>query len=382
MTLSKAHNKATTLKQVAAEAGVSVQAASHICNGKGQRYSPDTRQRVLAAAKQLQYQANPLSRALLSGRSMSIGLVTGGLTSLLAVRYVQSMINSADSAGYLTYLNAGYHTGDDTEELFRTVRDMIGRRVDGLIMYRGRSVPESICKWLREQSVPTVFLGWAPSGWNARIRIDRQPALDAMVDHLAELGHTRAAFIPSRNAWDFPDMMIRPYARTCKKAGISLQVSKRWCLDPDSECGESARDVVKQFLRANPATTALLMNNDDGAIGAMAAARELGLSVPDDLSIVGHDDLACARLCLPALTTFRIDGHRVGVEAFAMLHTLMKQPKTEVKTITLNVEPVFRQSTGPAPSDYKYLVEPQEQRRVEGTCMAEDDFDVLRQKNQ
>src|SRR5690554_6246832 len=96
MTLSKAHNKATTLKQVAAEAGVSVQAASHICNGKGQRYSPDTRQRVLAAAKQLQYQANPLSRALLSGRSMSIGLVTGGLTNLLAVRYVQSMINSAD----------------------------------------------------------------------------------------------------------------------------------------------------------------------------------------------------------------------------------------------------------------------------------------------
>jgi len=339
----------TTLKDIATQAGVSINTVSRITRGDGASYHPDTRDRVLRIARDLDYRPNHLSRALLGGQSMAVGLLMRGLGGRVTSIRIRSILDAAQKQGYLVYVvNLEGDIDRDSEQFASAVRELIARGVDGLMVYRGVPLSPDARRFLNRQSVPTVFLDWGPPRSTHRVIFDRQVGWNELASHLAGLGHQTVAFIPSLHSYHFREHRILPAARAMSRHGIELQADRKWAVDTESSAEDVAYETVKSYLATRPTATALVMSDDQCAAGALAAARDLGLGVPDEVSITGFGDTAGARYCTPALTTIRTPRGEVGQSAFAMLHRLMTSPDASVEKEKFPTRLVARGSTGPA----------------------------------
>lgn len=346
-----------TLEQIAQRCGVSRQAVSRILGGHVERFSPQTCRRVEQVARELNYQPDPIGRALVGGRTMSIGLLTHGVGGRVPVARLQALMEMAQAAGYETYLRTTGRGTNDTERLTQAVRSLVARRVDGLIITRSVPIAADARRFFESLSVPTVFINRGPPQYNARVNFDAQSAINALAEHLAELGHRHAAFFASTGSADFLEHKIHPYQRAFARAGIEattvLEQAPQGGDGHDALRGINAEqrsyEAVQQYIADGGTATAWCMNNDESAIGALAAAREAGLRVPDDVSLVGFDDLALARFCDPPLTTIRTPRDEVSEAAFNMLERLMREPDAPVEPLLLSYELIVRTSTGPAP---------------------------------
>lgn len=344
-----------TLHEIARESGVSAQTASRILRGQVSRHNPETCERVRRVAMKLDYRPNFLSRALLGGKSMSIGLLTQGMGVSVSMARAHSATRQAREQGYLVYLVTQERRRDEVKELTAAIQDLIDRRVDGLIVQRSRPVPAAVGRFIQRLSVPVVFLDWGPPAWPAKVVIDRESAIEKLAAHLGSLGHRRAAFFANDYTVDYTENKIGPYERAFARQGIELRIEQIRLPDTPEvrlEMGDIEQrtyDTVAQFLRRDTGATALLMNNDEGAHSALAAARDQGRRVPTDVSIVGFDDLPLARYTAPALTTIRNRAADEGAAAYAMLHKLMQNPDAAVEPTVCPLELVQRGSTGPAP---------------------------------
>jgi DNA-binding LacI/PurR family transcriptional regulator len=328
-----------TIEDVAARSGVSTATVSRVLSGSVPA-RPETRDRVLAAARELEYRPSGVARALKRQETRTLGLLITDIANPFFPQIVRSVEEAAHERGYgIVLCNAG----DDPDRELAHLELLLERRVDGIVVASSRASRRMVAGFHRS-AVPVVLVnsGAAGSGLPTIDTAHRHGARAAAA-HLLALGHRRLAHItaPTWNAAAGPRLSgVRDALRHAGLDANELLVAEG---DGHVEGGVRAAGQ----LIADGGVTAITCYNDLTAIGAMRAVRHAGLGVPTDVSVIGFDDIEMASWTDPALTTVRQPTTEMGRWAVARL----TDPDGANGSTVVHLEPelVVRGSTAPPP---------------------------------
>jgi len=341
--MRKASDRPTaTVHEVARVAGVSAATVSRLLNGTA-KVSDDKRQAIEQAIERLNYKPNVLAQNLKTGSSRTIGILTQSLASGYFADAMAGVDEALQGTGYAPLIVSGHWHADEEAE---RIELLIARRVDGLVILSGNLEDEQILA-LSEQ-VPIVAFGRDLQGPRTYgFCLDNYRGACDAVEHLVEHGHRDIAFIAGPS--DHRDALARlaGYRDTLARHGIKPQ--RKLVLPGDfSESG--GLQAVERLLASGQRFTAIFAANDLTAYGARLALFRRGIAVPDEVSVVGFDDLHSSMYTTPPLTTVRQPlfdvGQRLGR---AILRMIRQQPlELEVPEPTLVVRESVR-AIGAAP---------------------------------
>ncbi|MBC7646395.1 MAG: LacI family DNA-binding transcriptional regulator [Pseudopedobacter sp.] len=329
---------AMTLTDVARAAGVSPSTVSRILSGTA-RVTPETRQRVMVEIKRLNYQPNVLAQGLKRGHSRTVGVLTQELNSPFFNETVQGIEYGFEDSGYDPIFSGGHSRKSEERRALDVLRS---RRVDALIVV-GSFLPDALLLELAKETI-LVMVGRRVSGLEAQcVFLDNvQGGLDATT-HLTTLGHRRIAFVTGNN--NHPDSAERfqGYCTALSTAGIPFDPQLVVAGDFGEQSGLMAVDAL---LSQGVRFTALFAANDQMACGARLALYRRGIRVPDDISLIGFDDLKHVLYAIPPLTTVRQPMLEMGQCAARLALNLLegKSPPEHTFSPTL----VVRESTAMA----------------------------------
>ncbi len=312
---------------VARKCGVSQSTVSLVFSGKAKgRISARTEAAVRSAAQELGYRPNVAARALKTGAARAIVLVVPDITNPFFGGLLRGAQTAARAAGYAVAL---IDTDNDREWGSASAEALRAGLADGLLLFEVDPPP------FAAGGEPIVVIESESRG-HPSARLDVEGGADAAVRHLLDLGHRRIGHLGA--VFDLPTFAARAAAVDRLVEGPVARATTDLGIDP-------ARAAALELLRAHPELTALFCDDDVVASGAYLAARELGLRIPEDLSIVGFDGLDISRVLDPPLTTVIADGEELGRVAFELLAALLagERPRSRVVEVALDV----RGSTAP-----------------------------------
>ena len=331
-----------TIRDVASHAGVSHQTVSRVINGNP-NVAEVTREKVLATISTLGYVPSPMARGLISNRTHSIGIVAEDISDQTFARWVAGAERAARARGY--YLMIGSVEPEDDERGY--LRLMLERRVEGLLLARPSVLlPLSELEPVMAAGVPIVSVGTShPHG--IAVDVDnRQGGYDA-TSHLIGHGHRAIATILGPADWPSTAARLDGYRAALDEAGIGYDPAlvvqaTGWGLESGRTAGAELRARGTRF-------TALFAHSDLIAFGAMRELRLQGLSIPDDVSVVGYDDLPVAAYVDPPLTTVHQPMEELGaLAAGLLLDQLAGEGSQGAQTHLLPAELVPRESVASA----------------------------------
>ena len=304
-----------TLEQVALEAGVSPSTVSRILNGTAV-VSDLKKQAVQDAIAKLGFVPNPMARGLAGGRTLSIGVVTQAIDSPFYGAALRGIEDELDPAGYSPLFVSGHWNAAAEARCIDVLRS---RRVDGIIVLTGRLTDEALAACA--QSLPVVVTGRnlsAPGLFS--LNFDNFEGGRLATRHLIELGHQRIAFIAGDQ--DHPDATerLRGYRAALDAAGIAFDPA---LVVPGEYHEVSGLLAVNRLLEGAQRFTAIFAANDQMALGAALGLQRHSLRVPEDVSLVGFDDLPTSVYAVPPLSTVHQPAYELGrLAASAMLQLL------------------------------------------------------------
>ncbi|WP_433514831.1 LacI family DNA-binding transcriptional regulator [Nonomuraea sp. CA-143628] len=304
------------MADVAKLAGVSGQTVSRVANGND-RVTAATRLKVETAMRQLGYRTNIAARALATGRFGTIGVVMFNLSAVLNVRIVEAVVSGAQARGYS--VSVAMVDGPTEKDIRAAVRGLTDRAVDGVIVIEARVLDTPHLRLPDE--VPVVIADSRAAHRHPTFGMDEAAGTRAAVDHLLGLGHATVHHVAGP-AGSIPAQRRRAaWQRLLKRAGrvVPPPVVGDWS-------PQSGYDAARRLL-ADDAVTAVFAANDQMAVGVLRAADELGRRVPDDLSVVGFDDLDFTPFLSPPLTTVRQDLAAVGRRCLEQLIAQIEAPQ-------------------------------------------------------
>lgn len=329
------------MKEVAERARVSVSTVSHVLNGT-RNVSQSTRESVLKAIEELEYQPNLLARSLKMRRTFTIGLLISDIQNTFFTSVVRGIEDVALGRGYHLFL---CNTDEDAAREDEYLEELAKKRVDGLIV--ASSAPRrNDAKRLRAENVPFVFMDREIEGVNADvIRVNNQLGMTLIAEHLANLGHERIAMVsgPLDTASGYE--RYQGLRTALAELGINLEDSSVRFGDFRTASG---REGASELLRLSPPPTALVIANNQMTLGALLAIQELGLRIPDDISVVGFDDPEWAPLTNPPLTTIAQPAYEMGVRTMRLLLDRIEgNSDGNARRVLLEPWLVVRKSTAP-----------------------------------
>jgi LacI family transcriptional regulator, repressor for deo operon, udp, cdd, tsx, nupC, and nupG len=321
-----------TSVDVARHAGVSQSTVSLVFSGKGRgRVSEATQERVRRAARELGYRPNVAAQALRLGTSRAVALLVPDVTNPFFSRVLRGAQRAAAAAGYTVAL---VDTANDRRWEAQSFEALRAGPVDGYLLFE-MSDPEALGR-----EVPVVVMEAEAPG-RPSVRFDAGAGAAAAFEHLLELGHRRIGHLAA--AFDAPTFHLREAARrrVLEAAGIDPDEQPR----AETPIGiDDARDVALELLDERP--TAVMCDDDIIAAGLYLAARERGVRIPKDLSVIGFDDMDFARVLEPPLSTVALDAEQLGASSFELLEARMAG-KSVRRRIVLPAELTVRGSTAP-----------------------------------
>jgi LacI family transcriptional regulator len=330
-----------TIRDIARLAGVSIATVSRVLNDRPD-VAPETRDAVLRHIKAHNFTSNRSARALSSGRTGLIGLTV----PMVQADYFSSILAGASEALYEQEMRAVLCTTlHEHEREVSLIERLIDGATDGAIILLPEESREEL-RALQAHGYPFVVV-------DPREPLDEGiPAVSAAhwagakaaVDHLLELGHRRIALITGPRGWASAEERLSGYQTALAAAGVLT--SPELVADGDFKIS-GGRAAATALLDLPEPPTAIFASNDNMAIGAIQVARELGLRVPEDLSIVGFDDSESAAIVTPALTTVRQPLAELGRIAVSLLSRLIEGQRVEALRIELATRLVVRDSTAP-----------------------------------
>lgn len=338
--------KQVTIYDIAKEAKVSVATVSRVLNGTAP-VKDSTRAKIEQLIQRYNFQPNAMARSLLKKETGIIGIIVPDLTNPFFPEVFAGAEEEAQQSGH-TFLLCNT-TGDYLKES-EYLSIMREKRVDGTIFLGGR-INLRNCEEEMEQeliqhanTIPTVLVnGGLRNADMIRVVTDESRGTALAVQHLCELGHTRIGFIGGESHMTTTSIKLRAFRKTLKDAGIAIR--EEWVL-PDSFSIDSGKLQMLKLLKMKERPTAVFCVNDYTAIGAIKAAVESGLKVPDDLSVVGFDDIPLSHHFIPELTTVSQQATELGRRAVQVLRSMMNQQKVK-KLTSLEPQLIVRQSTSP-----------------------------------
>jgi DNA-binding LacI/PurR family transcriptional regulator len=299
------------IRDVARLAGVSVASVSFALNGQP-GVAEETRRRILAAAAQLGYRANPQAQALRRGRTTTYGLVIRNFSNPFFLEVLTGAEQLASEAG-ATLLLLDSHYSVERERLL--VREMAAQRLAGLaIAPVGKG--ESVRLWQElRPGTPVVTLNAAVEGVAgvSRVYPDNAAGVEVAMRRLAVLGHSCVAFLSAPRGLVADPDRLRHFRRLARELGVQPVVMRSPLTIAD------VRRAAGTLLTRRDAPTAVITNSDYTALGIYKTARDLALRIGPDVSVIGHDDLPTSELLDPPLATIRLDGKEMGRALMARL---------------------------------------------------------------
>jgi|HubBroStandDraft_1064217.scaffolds.fasta_scaffold113144_2 DNA-binding LacI/PurR family transcriptional regulator len=331
---------AVSIRDVAKRAGVSIATVSRAVN-----HIPTVNEalakRVWKAIDEVGYLPNTQARALVSGRSRILGLIVSEITNPFFPELVQEFDNLAVAQGYEVLIGSTNYEPARTESL---VQRMLQRNVDGVaVMTFG--IEEDLVQKLVEREFPLVFVDAGPDLPNIRVlKVDYGEGIRQGVQHLAALGHRQIAFISGplrlRSAVARRDAFVKSMAE------LGLTVPCEHIVE-GSHTMESGIGAMERLTAANEVPTAVMCSNDMTAIGALHALYRTTHHVPEEISVVGFDDIHLAQFMLPPLTTVQMSCSHLAAAAVEALRAGIERdhPKSGTKEWRIPTRLVVRQST-------------------------------------
>jgi LacI family transcriptional regulator len=341
-------NRRVTSQDVARLAGVSRTTVSLVLNNvSGPQISADTRQRVVQAAQDLGYVPDAAAQALASRRSQIIGIILVRSPQQVASdaflnHMLAGLIDTVQKRGMRLLIDivAQEHQEQAYLELVRA------KRIDGLIL-AGPSFDDRALVALEQQSFPTVLIGELPGVGFASVDVDNRAAAHMAAAHLISLGHTRIACITNAQpSYAAAVERLRGYQEALYSAGLDFDPRLVRYGDFDPASGYKA---MHSLLSDTPRPSAVFVASDTVALGALAAIREAHLQVPEDISLVGYDDIPFALYTHPPLTTIHLPAADLGRKAGELLFRLIRHETPDAWHVRLNTYLVVRQSCGALP---------------------------------
>src|SRR5579872_1608584 len=333
------------IREIAKRAKVSTATVSRTIN-RVPTVDPHLAKRVWKVIDELGYYPNTQARALVSGRSRIFGLIVSEITNPFFPEIVQVFEDLAVQQNYEILLTSTVH---DPKRMEVAVRRMIERRVEGVaVMTFG--MEEGLLENLRFRKVPLVFVDVGPPVPRiSNIRIDYRHGIRQAVQHLAALRHQRIAFVTG--PLQLKSALARRVAFEESMQEIGLEVSPELLVVGDHTV-EGGMNAFRKLavLRLRP--TAILCSNDVSAIGVMRETFEYGLRIPQDISLIGFDDIRLAQFMIPPLTTIQMSQAELATLAFNALMNEVKRetPAAAGTEYVLTTNLVLRKSTSLAPA--------------------------------
>jgi DNA-binding LacI/PurR family transcriptional regulator len=327
-----------SLKQLAAYLDLNPATVSVVLNDVPGRTIPQvTRDRIKAAAREMNYQPNLLARSLRNRRTLTIGILVPELGDGYHTQVMSGIGDHLIQAGYLYFTAHHRHRKNLIEEYTRV---LIGRGAQGII-----AVDTALENPI---SVPVVAVaGHRRIKGITNVVLDHGRAAELALCHLHSLGHRKIAFMRGQPFSSDSDERWKGLVGVAKKLGLEINPELVVSLDRDTSSPELGYPVVQQLLATKQPFTALVAFNDISAIGSIRALQDNRLRVPEDISVIGFDDISAAAFTLPRLTTINQPLAEIGRIATQSL--LNRIHNTAVPRDEITVEPtlVVRESTGP-----------------------------------
>ncbi len=333
--------RAPVMSDVARLAGVSHQTVSRVINDHPHISAP-TRAKVQQAIDQLGYRPNTAARALVRGRSGMIGIVTAS-GSYFGPRSAQHGVGSAArAAGFAV---ASIDLADVTRDALSTAIDDLARiGVEGVVVVAGHDAAVDAAR-SRPGELPVVVVEGDLSHTLLTVGVDQVAGATAAVEHLIRLGHRRIAHVAGPADWAEARARVEGWRTAMSRAGLATQepLVGDWTAASGFEAGRA--------IAADPGVTAIFAGNDQMALGVLRALHEAGRRVPDDVSVVGFDDIPEAAFLTPPLTTVHQDFTDVGARAIEVLIAAIHAESTSPVPL-LSPALVIRRSTAAHPGGH------------------------------
>lgn len=331
-------NVRPTIRDVARLAGVSHQTVSRVINGN-QGVTDETRERVDAAIEKLTYRPSAIARSMARGHTHTLACLSPNLTDFTFASVIEGAEAETRQSGYFLLSSSG-HNAESFEEL---VDELVAhRRVDGLIVInpytdeRYQHVPKNF---------PVVFVG-ARSRDDAISSVsldDEKAAFDATC-HLISLGHRKIAMITGPKTEDCTSDRCKGYKRALKDSGIPYDSTM--IIEGDWSASSGQNGLIKLF-KQDRLPTAFFAQNDRMALGVLHASKDMGLQVPEQMAVIGIDDMPLSSYFDPPLTTMRQDMPMIGKQAAQLLLRAIKEKNTPPQHINMPATLVERETTKP-----------------------------------
>ncbi len=326
-----------TIRDVARQCGVAPMTVSRVVNDSGY-VAREVRERVEAAIAELGYVPNRVARSLRSRRTHTLALVLSDITNPFFTTVARGVEDAASAAGYMVVF---CNTDERPDEEQRYVKLVLQQQVDGLLLVPARGAGEAVAAAARQGTPVVVLDRWPGDVAVDVVRCDSAGGAYRLGRLLAELGHRHVAILAGPEGVATSDDRVRGGLAALDAGGVAVRVL-RGELTP-----AGGADLARQALAAAPRPTALLATNNFLTIGALKALGELGCRVPDDVAVVGFDDLPAAMVAFPFLTVVEQPAYAMGQEAVRLLlERLGDGAAAPVHEIVLPTEVVVRQSSG------------------------------------
>ncbi|MBN2117337.1 MAG: LacI family DNA-binding transcriptional regulator [Anaerolineales bacterium] len=303
--------KRVTIKDVAQAAGVSTQTVSRVMN-KFSYVSEETRQTVEKVVEQLGYRPSTLARSLIQQRSYTLGVVTFGLKYMGPSRTLSGMADKADELGFMLLMKE--LDNFDTSRTDEAIDSLLARQVDGILWL----VPEIrdnhawIDERMEEIPVPMLFIAMRPREGISSLATDNFQGAVLAIQHLLDCGRKKIGHISGPQGWWEADERKRGWLETLDAAGF--HTSEQHCAEGNwsSASGEPA---FIQLLQSFPDMDAVFVANDQMALSVLREACRRGIRIPEQLAVIGFDNISESAYFYPSLTTISQDFQLLGEQA-------------------------------------------------------------------
>ena len=338
---AKSTEERMDIRTIARAANVSIATVSRTINHVT-TVNPKIAKRVWEVIEELDYFPNTQARALVSGRSRLFGLIVSEITNPFFPELIQGFEDIAVEHGYEILVSS---TNYDPKRMTHCIRRMLERKVEGVaVMTFG--IEEPLLDQLAKRKVPLVFIDVAPERPGiSLLKVDYQHGIRQAVQHLAALGHRDIAFITGPAKLHSAQSRTAAFSKSLKECGILPDPA--WIVKGDHTL-EGGIAAMEQLLSLSPTPTAVMCSNDMTAIGVLHKLYRAGLRVPDDLSVIGFDDIHIAQVTIPPLTTIQMSRYELARAAFTALCTHVEGSEESIprREYDIPTDLIVRESTG------------------------------------
>lgn len=332
-----------TRDDVAKKAGVSTATVSYVINNKN-NISEETKKRVQAAINELNYKPDMIARSMVTKETKQLSIILNDIANPFYSEIVLGFENLAMEKGYFVNVCTGY------KNLTKYLESFIERRIDGVFM---AAIPYKFdVKKMYElvnSGIKVVMFGDSKADTEiiSSIENDHIKGMDLAIEHLKKLGHKQIAYVSGFGLEQRFDKRLEGYLKAVKKYDVSeeeglIVTNSKEPYDTNIETGMR---LTNKLLSTGQCFTAIVCTNDLMAFGAIEALRQKNIIVPEDVSVVGIDDIGMAKIWSPKLTTLRVPKQDTGRKAFEFLYSNIKNGSTQYHINGLEL--IVRESTGP-----------------------------------